>query len=75
MSFCVHVYTIGYMREDDGFSASSAISRCLPSRCSCLVMANNLPMRSCSFGWEAVGVVSYLLIGFWSVRPTAIHAN
>ncbi|HNR91806.1 MAG TPA: NADH-quinone oxidoreductase subunit L, partial [Dokdonella sp.] len=73
VSFCVHVYTIGYMREDDGFQRFFSYISLFTFSMLMLVMSNNF--MQLFFGWEAVGVVSYLLIGFWFKRPTAIHAN
>ncbi len=85
VSFCVHIYTIGYMAHDEenwpkaslaghnsyqrffGYISLFTFSMLM------LVMANNF--MQLFFGWEAVGLVSYLLIGFWSVRPTAVFAN
>ncbi len=85
VSFCVHIYTIGYMADDEHnwpktskagknsyqrfFSYISLFTFSMLM----LVMSNNF--MQLFFGWEAVGLVSYLLIGFWSVRPTAIFAN
>ncbi|MET0050614.1 MAG: NADH-quinone oxidoreductase subunit L [Candidatus Thiodiazotropha sp.] len=85
VSFCVHIYTIGYMADDEHnwpktslagvnsyqrfFSYISLFTFSMLM----LVMSNNF--LQLFFGWEAVGLVSYLLIGFWSVRPTAIFAN
>jgi len=73
VSFCVHVYTIGYMRDDDGFQRFFSYISLFTFSMLMLVMSNNF--MQLYFGWEAVGVVSYLLIGFWFKRPTAIHAN
>ena len=73
VSLCVHVYTIGYMREDDGFQRFFAYISLFTFAMLMLVMANNF--LQLFFGWEAVGVVSYLLIGFWYTRPSAIFAN
>ncbi len=73
VSLMVHVYTIGYMAEDPGYQRFfSYISLFTFSRLM-LVMSNNFVQLF--FGWEAVGLVSYLLIGFWYTRPTAIYAN
>ncbi len=85
VSFCIHIYTIGYMADDENnwpeeslagknsyqrfFSYISLFTFSMLM----LVMSNNF--LQLFFGWEAVGLVSYLLIGFWSVRPTAIFAN
>jgi len=85
VSFCVHVYTIGYMADDEhNWPKTSLAGRNSYQRffsyislftfsMLMLVMSNNF--MQLFFGWEAVGLVSYLLIGFWSVRPTAIFAN
>ncbi len=85
VSFCVHIYTIGYMADDEhnwpkGSLAGKNSYQRFFSYISLftfsmlmLVMANNF--LQLFFGWEAVGLVSYLLIGFWSVRETAIFAN
>ncbi|MCW5573737.1 MAG: NADH-quinone oxidoreductase subunit L [Steroidobacteraceae bacterium] len=73
VSFCVHVYTIGYMRDDDGFQRFFSYISLFTFSMLMLVMSNNF--MQLFFGWEAVGVVSYLLIGFWYTRPSAIHAN
>ena len=73
VSFCVHVYTIGYMREDPGYQRFFSYISLFTFAMLMLVMSNNF--MQLFFGWEAVGVVSYLLIGFWYTRPTAIFAN
>ena len=73
VSLCVHVYTIGYMAEDDGYNRFFSYISLFTFSMLMLVMANNF--MQLFFGWEAVGVVSYLLIGFWYKRPTAIFAN
>jgi NADH-quinone oxidoreductase subunit L len=85
VSFCVHIYTIGYMADDEhNWPKTSLAGRNSYQRffsyislftfsMLMLVMSNNF--LQLFFGWEAVGLVSYLLIGFWSVRPTAIFAN
>ena len=85
VSFCIHVYTIGYMADDEhNWPKESLAGRNSYQRffsyislftfsMLMLVMSNNF--LQLFFGWEAVGLVSYLLIGFWSVRPTAIFAN
>jgi NADH-quinone oxidoreductase subunit L len=73
VSLCVHVYTIGYMHEDDGYQRFFAYISLFTFAMLMLVMANNF--MQLFFGWEAVGVVSYLLIGFWYTRPSAIFAN
>jgi NADH-quinone oxidoreductase subunit L len=73
VSFCVHVYTVGYMRDDPGYQRFFAYISLFTFSMLMLVMSNNF--MQLFFGWEAVGVVSYLLIGFWYTRPTAIFAN
>jgi NADH-quinone oxidoreductase subunit L len=73
VSLCVHVYTIGYMHEDPGYQRFFAYISLFTFSMLMLVMSNNF--LQLFFGWEAVGVVSYLLIGFWYTRPTAIFAN
>jgi NADH-quinone oxidoreductase subunit L len=73
VSLMVHVYTIGYMAEDPGYQRFFAYLSLFTFSMLMLVMANNF--LQLFFGWEAVGLVSYLLIGFWYTRPTAIHAN
>ena len=73
VSLCVHVYTIGYMHDDPGYQRFFAYISLFTFSMLMLVMSNNF--MQLFFGWEAVGVVSYLLIGFWYTRPTAIFAN
>src|SRR5918999_5900917 len=73
VSLMVHVYTIGYMAEDPGYQRFFAYISLFTFSMLMLVMANNF--LQLFFGWEAVGVVSYLLIGFWYTRPSAIFAN
>jgi len=73
VSLMVHIYTIGYMKDDDGYQRFFAYISLFTFAMLMLVMANNF--LQLFFGWEAVGVVSYLLIGFWFKRPSAIHAN
>ena len=73
VSLCVHVYTIGYMHDDAGFQRFFSYISLFTFSMLMLVMANNF--MQLFFGWEAVGVVSYLLIGFWYTRPSAIFAN
>ena len=73
VSLMVHIYTIGYMEEDEGYNRFFAYISLFTFSMLMLVMANNF--LQLFFGWEAVGVVSYLLIGFWYTRPTAIFAN
>ncbi|WP_119965999.1 NADH-quinone oxidoreductase subunit L [Simplicispira lacusdiani] len=73
VSLMVHIYTIGYMEEDDGYNRFFAYISLFTFSMLILVMSNNL--LQLFFGWEAVGLVSYLLIGFWFNKPTAIFAN
>jgi NADH-quinone oxidoreductase subunit L len=73
VSLCVHVYTIGYMHDDPGYNRFFSYISLFTFSMLMLVMSNNF--MQLFFGWEAVGVVSYLLIGFWFKRPTAIFAN
>jgi NADH-quinone oxidoreductase subunit L len=73
VSLLVHVYTIGYMHEDSGYQRFFAYISLFTFSMLMLVMSNNF--LQLFFGWEAVGLVSYLLIGFWYTRPTAIFAN
>ncbi len=73
VSLMVHIYTIGYMAEDDGYTRFFAYISLFTFAMLMLVMSNNF--LQLFFGWEAVGLVSYLLIGFWYTRPTAIYAN
>ena len=73
VSLCVHVYTIGYMADDPGYQRFFAYISLFTFSMLMLVMANNF--MQLFFGWEAVGVVSYLLIGFWYTRPSAIFAG
>ena len=73
VSLMVHIYTIGYMRDDPGYQRFFSYISLFTFSMLMLVMANNF--MQLFFGWEAVGLVSYLLIGFWFKKPTAIHAN
>ena len=73
VSLAVHVYTIGYMEEDEGYQRFFSYISLFTFSMLMLVMSNNF--LQLFFGWEAVGLVSYLLIGFWYKKPTAIHAN
>ncbi len=73
VSLMVHIYTIGYMAEDDGYNRFFSYISLFTFAMLMLVMSNNF--LQLFFGWEAVGLVSYLLIGFWYTRPTAIFAN
>ena len=73
VSLMVHLYTIGYMQEDEGYNRFFAYISLFTFSMLMLVISNNL--LQLFFGWEAVGLVSYLLIGFWFNKPTAIFAN
>ncbi len=73
VSLMVHIYTIGYMRDDPGYQRFFCYISLFTFSMLMLVMANNF--LQLFFGWEAVGLVSYLLIGFWYKRETAIYAN
>ncbi|HEX3949454.1 MAG TPA: NADH-quinone oxidoreductase subunit L [Steroidobacteraceae bacterium] len=73
VSLMVHIYTIGYMADDDGYQRFFSYISLFTFSMLMLVMANNF--LQLFFGWEAVGMVSYLLIGFWYKRPTAIFAS
>ena len=73
VSLLVHVYTIGYMRDDPGYKRFFSYISLFTFAMLMLVMSNNF--LQLFFGWEAVGLVSYLLIGFWYTRPGAIVAN
>jgi len=73
VSLMVHIYTIGYMADDPGYQRFFAYISLFTFSMLMLVMSNN--MLQLFFGWEAVGLVSYLLIGFWYTRPTAVFAN
>lgn len=73
VSLLVHLYTIGYMAEDPGYQRFFSYISLFTFSMLMLVMSNNF--LQLFFGWEAVGLVSYLLIGFWFKRPTAIFAN
>ena len=73
VSLMVHIYTIGYMKDDPGYQRFFAYISLFTFSMLMLVMSNNL--LQLFFGWEAVGLVSYLLIGFWFKRPTAVVAN
>ena len=73
VSLMVHIYTIGYMQEDPGYNRFFSYISLFTFSMLMLVMSNNF--MQLFFGWEAVGLVSYLLIGFWYTRPTAIFAN
>ena len=73
VSLMVHIYTIGYMQDDPGYNRFFSYIALFTFSMLMLVMSNNF--MQLFFGWEAVGLVSYLLIGFWFKRPTAILAN
>jgi len=73
VSLMVHIYTIGYMRGDPGYQRFFAYISLFTFSMLMLVMANNFVQLF--FGWEAVGLVSYLLIGFWYTRESAVYAN
>ena len=73
VSLMVHIYTVGYMRDDPGYQRFFSYIALFTFSMLILVMSNNF--LQLFFGWEAVGLVSYLLIGFWFKRKTAIHAN
>jgi NADH-quinone oxidoreductase subunit L len=73
VSLCVHVYTIGYMSDDPGYQRFFAYIALFTFAMLMLVMANNF--MQLFFGWEGVGVISYLLIGFWYTRPSATFAG
>src|SRR5664279_4528025 len=73
VSLMVHVYTIGYMADDPGYQRFFSYISLFTFSMLMLVMSNNF--LQLFFGWEAVGLVSYLLIGFWFTRPTAVFAN
>ena len=73
VALMVHIYTIGYMKHDEGYNRFFSYISLFTFAMLMLVMSNNF--LQLFFGWEAVGLVSYLLIGFWYTRPTAIAAN
>lgn len=73
VSLMVHIYTIGYMEEDEGYNRFFAYISLFTFAMLMLVMSNNF--LQLFFGWEAVGLVSYLLIGFWYNKPSAVFAN
>jgi NADH-quinone oxidoreductase subunit L len=73
VSLMVHIYTIGYMEEDEGYNRFFGYISLFTFSMLMLVMSNNF--LQLFFGWEAVGLVSYLLIGFWYTKPTATFAN
>ena len=77
VSLMVHIYTIGYMADDDtspgGYQRFFSYISLFTFSMLMLVMSNNF--LQLFFGWEAVGLVSYLLIGYYYQKPTAIFAN
>ena len=73
VSLMVHIYTIGYMADDPGYQRFFSYISLFTFSMLMLVMSNNF--LQLFFGWEAVGLVSYLLIGFWFKKETAIFAN
>jgi NADH-quinone oxidoreductase subunit L len=73
VSLMVHIYTIGYMQGDPGYQRFFSYISLFTFSMLMLVMSNNF--LQLFFGWEAVGLVSYLLIGFWFKKPTAVFAN
>src|SRR5689334_9033124 len=73
VSLMVHIYTIGYMHDDPGYARFFSYISLFTFSMLMLVMANNF--LQLFFGWEAVGLVSYLLIGFWYTRPSAVFAS
>ena len=73
VSLMVHIYTIGYMKDDPGYQRFFSYISLFTFSMLMLVMANNF--MQLFFGWEAVGLISYLLIGFWYKKETAIYAN
>ncbi len=73
VSLMVHIYTIGYMKDDPGYQRFFCYISLFTFSMLMLVMSNNF--LQLFFGWEAVGLVSYLLIGFWYKKETAIFAN
>ena len=73
VSLMVHIYTIGYMEEDPGYQRFFSYISLFTFSMLMLVMSNNF--LQLFFGWEAVGLVSYLLIGFWFKKPSAVFAN
>ena len=73
VSLMIHIYTIGYMRDDPGYQRFFSYISLFTFAMLMLVMSNNF--LQLFFGWEAVGLVSYLLIGFWYKKETAVFAN
>ena len=73
VSWMIHIYTIGYMHDDPGYQRFFSYISLFTFAMLMLVMSNNF--MQLFFGWEGVGLVSYLLIGFWYKKETAIFAN
>ena len=73
ISLLIHIYTIGYMQGDPGYQRFFSYISLFTFAMLMLVMSNNFIQLF--FGWEAVGVVSYLLIGFWYHKPSAVYAS
>jgi NADH-quinone oxidoreductase subunit L len=73
VSFLVHVYTIGYMKDDPGYARFFSYIAFFTFSMLMLVMSDNFLQMF--FGWEGVGLASYLLIGFWHTRPSATKAG
>ena len=73
VSLMVHIYTVGYMQDDPGYQRFFSYIALFTFSMLMLVMSNNF--LQLFFGWEAVGLISYLLIGFWYTRESAIYAN
>ncbi|MHB8414278.1 MAG: NADH-quinone oxidoreductase subunit L [Acidiferrobacteraceae bacterium] len=73
VSLMVHIYSVGYMRDDPGYQRFFSYISLFTFAMLMLVMANNF--FQLFFGWEAVGLVSYLLIGFWHTKESAIYAS
>ena len=73
ISLLVHIYSMGYMENDDNVSRFFSYISLFTFAMLSLVMGNNFIQLF--FGWEAVGVMSYLLIGFWLEKPTAVSAG
>ena len=73
VSLMVHIYTIGYMSDDPGYQRFFSYIAAFTFAMLMLCMSNNF--LQLFFGWEGVGLMSYLLIGFWYDRDSAIHAN
>jgi len=73
VSLMVHIYTIGYMQEDEGYTKFFSYISLFTFAMFMLVISNNF--MQLFFGWEAVGLVSYLLIGFWHHKESAVEAS